>query len=121
MRRLLRLILLIPALLAAPAGCGLLEPDGGRRAPESVLLTLQVGPETVDCVGLIPRKCLLVRELPGESWTCFYDGIEGFVHEPGFLVTLEVERREIPDPPQDGSSYEYRLVRVLAKEPAPPG
>jgi hypothetical protein len=60
----------------------------------------------------------------GESltgdWTYFYDVIEGFVYEPGYIYRIEVEERKIPreQVPADASSMSYRLVRVIEKRPA---
>lgn len=44
--------------------------------------------------------------------------IEGFDFEEGFRYRIEVERREVADPPADGSSLSYRLLRVLSRERA---
>jgi len=106
-------------LTALLAGSGLLacseptSPDDGLR-----LLSFQVAPHTVPCVGAFPMDCLLVRE-PGDlDWQYFHDTIEGFTYEPGFTYTLLVARRNVPDPPVDGVSATYRLAAVLARVPA---
>ncbi|HEV2146341.1 MAG TPA: DUF4377 domain-containing protein [Longimicrobiaceae bacterium] len=106
---LLLLVLAVPVL----TGCGIVEPD------RSSTLTLQVGPQTVDCVGFVPQQCLLVKEPKSTEWTYFYDAIEGFTFEPGYTYVLLVRRLQIRNPPQDGSSAEYHLLKVLSKEPAP--
>ena len=93
-------------------GCGLLS------SPEADVLILEVAPQTVECLGERVQRCLQVRRSAEEEWTNFFDPIEGFVHEEGFLYTIEVERRRVPDPPADASSFEYRLLRILSKEPA---
>jgi len=93
-------------------GCGslaTLEPD---------VLILEVGPETVECVGEMVQRCLRVRLAPDEAWKNFYDPIEGFEYEEGFLYRIEVERSHVPKPLADASSYEYRLLRIISKEPA---
>ena len=88
------------------------SPDTGLR-----LLSFQVGPRTVPCVGAFPMDCLLVRE-PGDlDWQYLFDAIEGFTYEPGFTYTLLVALRSVPNPPMDGSSVAYQLVSVLAKVP----
>jgi hypothetical protein len=94
----------------ALGACG--SPTGSadvRRTP------LYVEAFTVDCMGIAPQKCLLVREDPADSWEYHYDGITGFTYEPGYRYTLEVEIRKIRNPPADASSLEYRLVRVIDK------
>jgi hypothetical protein len=103
----------LAALLAVLAGCGLTDPPARDR------LTLHVAPHTAECVGAAQGRCLLVREEPRAEWSLFHDPIAGFSHEPGFAYTLRVERRRVPDPPADGSAYEYRLLRILARDAAP--
>ncbi len=87
--------------------------------PLAERLTLEVAPQTVPCVAEAPRRCLMARRLPDGEWGRFFDPIEGFTHEAGYRVRLEVERRRVEHPPQDGSSFTYRLVRVVSREAAP--
>lgn len=110
-----RRLLWCSALLVLLGGCGILAPD------DVDTLTLYVGPTTVDCVGVGPQRCLLVREKPEEEWRYFYGGILGFTHEPGYSYVLRVERRRVANPPADGSSLEYRLRRILSRAAAPAG
>jgi hypothetical protein len=46
--------------------------------PESVEITLYVGPLLVDCEGEGPQKCMLVKEKPEDEYMLFYDQVEGF-------------------------------------------
>lgn len=85
-----------------------------------VQVRMQVAPDSVTCVGAHgPQKCLSVRELVGGdasgSWQHLFESIEGFSHEPGFLYDLQVARRTIRNPPADGSSVAYRLIRIVSK------
>lgn len=107
----LRPLLLFSLLLTS--GCGVTEPGVEE------ILTMYVAPQTVECVGVGPQQCLLVRESPELEWSYFYDSIEGFTHEPGYSFTLRVARRSVANPPADGSSLEYRLLQILSREPAP--
>jgi hypothetical protein len=107
------LLLLLVVVVPNLSGCGILEPSSER------VLTLHVGPQTADCVGVGPQQCLLVKERPADRWTYFYHGIEGFAFEPGYLYGLQVRRRSIRNPPQDGPSYEYHLLKIISREPAP--
>lgn len=87
-------------------------------APDEEVLVLEVAAETVACVGEMEQRCLRVRAPGDDSWRNFYAPIEGFEHEEGVAYTIEVARREVEDPPQDASSYAYRLLRILEREPA---
>ena len=79
-------------------------------------VTLEVDAHRVACVGEGRTQCLRVRVLPDTSWRRFYDPIEGFTFEEGYRWRLEVEQRRVPNPPADGSSLAYRLMRVIARE-----
>ena len=80
---------------------------------DSTTLVVIVGPELKDCVGAGPMKCL---EVNGEL---FYETIEGFDFEEGFIYRLEIERYNAwphgEEPPQDASMYGYRLIEVMSK------
>ncbi|HEX8905104.1 MAG TPA: DUF4377 domain-containing protein [Longimicrobiaceae bacterium] len=110
MRR-FRPLLLVLFLLAAPvlAACSVVGGSDER------FVTLVVGPEKVSCQGFAVQDCLLVREPPAEEWTLFYDDIEGFEWQAGYEWTLVVAVRDIDNPPADGSSQSYRLVKVVKK------
>ena len=81
------------------------------------VVRMWVGPDLVDCVGVGPQKCLLVKESEEADWEFFYDGIEGFDHIEGVSYVLEVEITEIEDPPADASSLHHRLVRIVESTP----
>ncbi|HKJ03159.1 MAG TPA: DUF4377 domain-containing protein [Longimicrobiales bacterium] len=102
--------------LVAASGCVASSP--AAVFGQEQVLVLEVAPDLVPCVGEMEGRCLQVHA-PGEvEWQTFYDPIEGFQHEEGVGYTLEVGRRAVPDPPADGSAYAYRLLRVIAREPA---
>jgi heat shock protein HslJ len=75
----------------------------------------------VDCVGIGPMKCLQIKRTEDGSWENFYDTIEGFDYEPGYLYTLEVAINSLPKEnlPADKSMLTYRLVNVVSKKPDP--
>ena len=50
-----------------------------------------------------------------------YEPIAGFEQEWGISARLVVERVDIPDPPEDGSSFRYELVDVVDTERVPGG
>ncbi len=115
--------LILILLLFLGISCGVGEgtdattdgPGGDSRT--TAVLEVSVGPELVDCVGVGPRKCLVV------DGKFFYDSIEGFDYEPGYRYMIRMERFEAwPDreePPQDASKYGYRLIEILEKVQEP--
>jgi hypothetical protein len=111
-RRRLFLMTFSLALVAHLAGCDVLLPS------DDELVTLYVAPYRRECRGVAVQQCRLVREDPAGPWQFFYDEIEGFTHQPGFDYKLLVLRERVENPPADGSSARWRLVRVLEKEPS---
>jgi hypothetical protein len=104
--------LTLAALLGA-AACS------SSTAPAERVVRLEIAERRVPCVGVGPRECLQVRPQPDAPWQLFYDHIEGFTYEPGFRYVLSVARRGVANPPADGSSLAYRLLRVVSRAPAP--
>jgi heat shock protein HslJ len=88
---------------------------------ESKKETLWVNSTQEDCVGVNPMKCLQIKRTEGGNWEYFYNSIEGFSYESGYLYSLEIEIDSIPKEKvaADQSLYSYRLVKVLSKKPDP--
>ena len=85
---------------------------------ESKEITLYVGPELVDCVGVGPQKCMLVKTEPDGEYQYFYDQIKGFEFEEGYQYELLVQVDQVKNPPADASSLTYTLIEVVDKQPA---
>ncbi|MGA0555308.1 DUF4377 domain-containing protein [Larkinella sp. VNQ87] len=79
------------------------------------IIILQVADHQVDCTGVGPQKCLLIKEGDATNWAYFYQQIEGFEYTAGFEYKLRVRRENVKNPPADGSSARYVLVEVLEK------
>ena len=77
--------------------------------------TLLIASTKVDCVGLGPQKCLLIKENNQGSWEYLYDSIIGFVYEKGFEYEVLVSEKQIQNPPQDASSIELTLIKIVSK------
>ena len=95
--------------------------DGGAHHGETVhgevhKKTLFVASELVDCTGVGPQKCMLVRDSEESEWEYFYDHIDGFVHKAGHEYHIEVLITNVENPPADASSKNYELVRILSKD-----
>ncbi|RNA63840.1 DUF4377 domain-containing protein [Chryseobacterium nematophagum] len=78
-------------------------------------MMMTVGPQTVDCTGVAPMKCLQVKENQSGNWMNFYSTIEGFTYEPGYEYILKVKTEKIANPPADASSIRYILVQQVSK------
>lgn len=101
----------------AIAGCVSTPENSEEPVPDAELVTLFVGPEKVDCVGVAPQKCLQIRYSPDEDYQLFYSPIEGFEHEPGYDYELLVQKTPIENPPADASSIQWTLVEIVSQTP----
>ncbi|MFZ8923042.1 MAG: DUF4377 domain-containing protein [Nitrosopumilaceae archaeon] len=83
--------------------------------PVESFSTLYVDSNLVECVGVAKQQCMLVKENMDENWGFFYDVIEGFEFEQGYVYKLKIKVTEIKNPPADASSLQYSLVEILEK------
>ncbi|WNH09918.1 DUF4377 domain-containing protein [Thalassobellus suaedae] len=62
---------------------------------------------------------LLVQEnskIGSDSWTKFYNSIEGFNYQPGLIYDIRVMVEQIDNPPADGSSLKYTLREIKSTQ-----
>ena len=103
----MRLLLMLPLLF--------LFACGGEETE-----IIMIGPYTQRCHGAHgERDCLMVREADSSRWEFFFDGVEGFDFEPGFIYTLEVRLEDRGPYIQDVGRYAYHLVEIIEKKKAP--
>lgn len=91
-----------------------------RTSNEAVEKTLYIGPELVDCVGVGPMQCMMVKENPDDEYQFFYNEIEGFTFEPGYTYEVRVRVEPVANAPADASSLKYTLIEVVSKEAVAP-
>lgn len=66
--------------------------------------------------GAGKTQCLNVHKgenLDNATWENFYAQIEGFEFEEGIMKKLEIKEQKIENPPADGSSIRYIMVKEL--------
>lgn len=105
----------VAMVACTPEGQGPEEPPVASPEPEAEEVILYVGPTLVDCVGVAPQKCLLVKEDPAGEYQFFYDSIEGFEYETGYTYQLRVKKEPVANPPADASSIKWTLIEVVEK------
>ena len=79
---------------------------------------LIIGPYTQTCQGFIEQQCYLEFNEESQEWEFFYENIQGFDFEPGFIYTLKVRLEDRGTEIQDVGRYAYHLIEVLSKEEA---
>ena len=80
--------------------------------------TIIIGPYKVDCVGAFKQECYLEFNEERQRWEFFYEGIQGFDFEPGYIYTLKVRLEDRGTEIQDVGRYAYHLVEIISKEVA---
>lgn len=79
-----------------------------------------VGGTKTECSsGVGKMQCLTIHRgenLDDATWENFYSNIEGFEFEEGMFKKIEVKEEKIENPPADGSSIRYILVKELDKK-----
>ncbi|MBE0405381.1 DUF4377 domain-containing protein [Psychrobacter sp. AOP22-C1-22] len=90
------------------------------RAMPYVLRKIMVADHQVDCVGVAPQLCLLIKPAKQANsqsdWEYRYSAIEGFDYEPDYEYTLLIKNTPISNPPADASSIHSKLIKVLEKK-----
>jgi hypothetical protein len=110
----MRLLLIVVLLTGITPAC---RQEASAVFPQEVIMRVNYYRQR--CQGEGTFDCLLVqqgKQTGSKSWDLFYDDIEGFAYEPGYIYTLRVKTEKIPDPPQDGSDRRYMLVKIISKK-----
>jgi len=74
-----------------------------------------------ECIGTVDQElCLNVYEgddVDSAEWKPFYDNIEGFEFEEGYMKKIKVKKKVLDGDkvPADGSSIEYKMTSELEK------
>jgi hypothetical protein len=84
--------------------------------PSASQKILEIAPTLEDCVGVVKTQCMQVREMGGD-WENFFGSIEGFTFKPDYSAKILVNLTKLENPPADGSSLKYTLVRLLDLDP----
>lgn len=94
-------------VLLALSACAPIDADDSQ--------IMYVGSELVDCIGVAPQKCMLVKSKMSDDWEYFYDQISGFQYQVGYSYKLLVKLTPVENPAQDASSIAYELIELIEK------
>jgi len=120
-----RSILIICAfiLIFSAISCSLKgDASGSEVVNRSEVVNLRIDHHRATAFGFAPTLVMLSQEdeqIGSENWLYFYDWIEGFEYEPGFIYDLRVRKYYIENPLQDGSSIRYVLDQLISKTEVP--
>lgn len=88
------------------------------EAPQGEVVTWYIGPNKVECTGVGPQECLLIKENPEDDYSLFYDNIDGFDYAEGNTYEIRVLVAPVENPAADASSLSYSLVEIVDQKPA---
>ncbi|MEI7447211.1 MAG: META domain-containing protein [Burkholderiales bacterium] len=112
----------LTALLAGIAMAACAQPQGGGAPgdrPSAAEARWTVGPARVECVGVAPAWCLMVRDTPDGPWRRHFGPIDGLRFVPGDEVDLAIRFEPIANPPADAPNRRTVAVRELARRTLP--
>ncbi len=80
-----------------------------------------INSSTKHCVGVGPMQCMQIQKgdkMVANAWELFYQKIEGFTFQPGYIYKVKVKEETIAKEnlPADASSLKYTLIETLSKE-----
>ena len=81
--------------------------------------TITLGPTIERCQGFIEQDCFVEYNEKEKRWWLFYELIEGFDFEPGYIYTLKVRLKDRGPEIQDVGRYSYHLIKIVDKKKAP--
>ena len=90
------------------------EDPGVAEADAAPVRVLEIGPRTVPCDDVVPRRCFEARSAGEPEWRPFEDELEGYTHRDGYAAVVLV-RQEAPG--GDAEPARYLLMRTLAELP----
>lgn len=90
---------------------------GTSKIPKDVQVWT-IDAQRAKCEGVMTMQCLLVKKPGDKDFNLFYDTVDGFDYQEGFVYTLWVKAALKASPfPADASMYTYTLVKVVSKKP----
>ena len=102
------------------SACGVEDILSPLVSGEEHIEIITIGPYTQRCHDThFERDCLMEYNEDSGRWEFFYESIQGFDFEPGFIYTLEVRLEDRGTEIQDVGRYAYHLVKVIEKKKAP--
>lgn len=69
------------------------------------------------CTGMIDQMCLLMKNSPSGEWKTYSTEVEGFDYQEGYDYEILVNKIAVENPPEDESSFKYKLISIKKKIP----
>lgn len=107
------LSLFLPLVLAACAAPVPTTPEPVTPAAKAEVWV--IASKYKDCTGVGPMKCMYVTK-PNGKQEFFYGSIQGFNYQEGYEYQVEVASAPVANPPADGSSIRYTLVKIISQK-----
>lgn len=83
-------------------------------------VTFRIKENRASCTGFFEMECYLIQQgakINTDEWEYFYNEIEGFAYEPGFVYKILVAKIPVKDPPMDASAFRYLFLQEISRDP----
>jgi heat shock protein HslJ len=92
----------------------------GWNASAQKTLKMLVHEAPQNCQRMMPQQCLNVKINGAKEWELFYDRIQGFEYQPGYVYQIVVIETPRPEPvPADLSKMTYKLSKIVSQKAVP--
>lgn len=99
--------------------CKALKEPSQHAGQSHKAIKVFIGNERVNCTGVAPQKCYLVKLNEEDEWQNYYNEIEGFEYEEGFEYQIKVKVKHVSNSYEDASDLQYTLIEVISKVEKP--
>lgn len=79
--------------------------------------TLYIANHKVNCTGVAPQECFLIKNSVNEEWKFHYSEISGFEYTAGNEYVIIAEKLYVATQVADAPSFYYNLNEIISKEP----
>lgn len=112
------LLFIFPFIIAN--SCGDSTKQSIMTSENNTTQTIFINSFKKECIGVGPMECMLIQRsdsIDPDAWEFFYDEIDGFDFEPGYIYKLKLKLDYLnpENIPTDASSIKYTLIEVLEK------
>jgi heat shock protein HslJ len=112
---LLTVVLLGVSAAASQGGRGAAATVGVAEGLLGAAVVLEIGPRTVPCDDVVPRRCFEARPVGESEWRVFDAELDGYQHRDAHAAVLLV--RPVAVTGEDAAPTTYQVVHVLAELP----
>ena len=94
------------------------EPSAHAKTTRKAIEVI-VANHKVNCTGVAPQMCYLIKLNEEDEWQNYYNDIEEFDYEEGYEYRIKVKADRVSNSYKDASDLKYSLIEVISKVEKP--